>query len=82
MGSSKHMLFCRINDKDNVDIVKPDFLQEDLSLTTRRKFFARLLMFTCYGYFFPSRYFPGSIFSCFFFSTFWFIYLMYLMGNR
>ncbi|KAL8475674.1 hypothetical protein ACS0TY_028365 [Phlomoides rotata] len=49
----------RVNDKDSVDIVKPDFLQEEHSLTTRRTFFARLLMFTCYGYFLPSRYFPA-----------------------
>ncbi|KAK6129244.1 hypothetical protein DH2020_036953 [Rehmannia glutinosa] len=48
------------DDKDDVDIlVYQDFVQENFHLTTRRKFFARLILCTCYSYLLTSRYFPA-----------------------
>ncbi|XP_051118097.1 protease Do-like 8, chloroplastic isoform X2 [Andrographis paniculata] len=50
----------RGGDTDDMGCVEEqDLALEKFSSTTRRLFFARLLMCTCYCYFLPSRYFPA-----------------------
>ncbi|EYU34079.1 hypothetical protein MIMGU_mgv1a0098121mg, partial [Erythranthe guttata] len=45
--------------KEDIFTVEQGLLQDNLPRTTRRTFFARLLVSTCYSYLLPSRYFQA-----------------------